>query len=97
MTESIPITEQRNPVSYRIDTKSTLEILQIINDEDRKVPEAVATTLQPLAALVDDVVSSFQKGGRLFYIGAGPSRRLACWMRRNVHLPMGCRQLWCKA
>jgi N-acetylmuramic acid 6-phosphate etherase len=76
MSELIPITEQRNPVSYRIDTKSTLEILQIINDEDRKVPDAVATTLEPLAALVDDVVSSFQKGGRLFYIGAGTSGRL---------------------
>ncbi len=76
MTESIPITEQRNPASYRIDTKSTLEILRIINEEDRKVPDAVGTTLQPLASLVDDVVSSFQKGGRLFYIGAGTSGRL---------------------
>jgi N-acetylmuramic acid 6-phosphate etherase len=76
MIEMIPTTEQRNPISYRIDTKSTLEILRIINEEDRKVPLAVETVLEPLAELVDDVVRSFQKGGRLFYIGAGTSGRL---------------------
>ncbi|HCS36155.1 MAG TPA: N-acetylmuramic acid 6-phosphate etherase [Sphaerochaeta sp.] len=74
--KALPSTEQRNPLSYRIDTKSTLEILQIINSEDRNVPLAVATALDPIAALVDDVVESFQKGGRLFYIGAGTSGRL---------------------
>lgn len=76
MDELIPTTEQRNPLSYRIDTKSTLEILKIINAEDQKVPLAVASALEPLSALVDDVVKSFQKGGRLFYIGAGTSGRL---------------------
>ncbi len=76
MQESLPTTEQRNPLSYRIDTKTTLEILEIINVEDQKVPYAVATTLGPLAELVDDVVRSFNIGGRLFYIGAGTSGRL---------------------
>ncbi|MBN2858796.1 MAG: N-acetylmuramic acid 6-phosphate etherase [Sphaerochaetaceae bacterium] len=73
---SLPTTEQRNPLSYRIDTKSTMEILEIINSEDRKVPLAVHERLSEIAALVDDVVSSFLAGGRLFYIGAGTSGRL---------------------
>jgi len=73
---SLPTTEQRNPLSYRIDTKSTLEILEIINSEDRKVPLAVHERLSDIAALVDDVVASFLAGGRLFYIGAGTSGRL---------------------
>lgn len=76
MQSSLPTTEQRNPVSYRIDTKSTLEILSIINEEDRKVPLAVGDCISVIASLVDDVVLSFKKGGRLFYIGAGTSGRL---------------------
>ena len=76
MQSSLPTTEQRNPASYRIDTKSTLEILSIINEEDRKVPLAVEECLPVIANLVDDVVVSFKKGGRLFYIGAGTSGRL---------------------
>ena len=69
-------TEQRNPLSYRIDSKSTLEILDIINAEDKKVPFAVETAIPRIATVVDDVVASFNKGGRLFYIGAGTSGRL---------------------
>ncbi|MBI9094333.1 MAG: N-acetylmuramic acid 6-phosphate etherase [Sphaerochaeta sp.] len=69
-------TEQRNPLSYRIDSKSTLEILDIINAEDKRVPFAVESAIPSIAAIVDDVVSSFNKGGRLFYIGAGTSGRL---------------------
>ncbi|MGE4585544.1 MAG: N-acetylmuramic acid 6-phosphate etherase [Sphaerochaeta sp.] len=76
MHTALPTTEQRNPASYRIDTKSTLEILTIINQEDRKVPLAVGERLEEIAALVDDVVASFRCGGRLFYIGAGTSGRL---------------------
>jgi N-acetylmuramic acid 6-phosphate etherase len=72
----LPSTEQRNPISYRIDTKTTLEILTIINQEDQKVPLAVGQRLTEIAALVDDVVHSFKQGGRLFYIGAGTSGRL---------------------
>jgi N-acetylmuramic acid 6-phosphate etherase len=76
MSSQLPTTEQRNPASYRIDTKSTLEILEIINKEDQKVPLAVSQKLESIGALVDDVVASFKKGGRLFYIGAGTSGRL---------------------
>jgi N-acetylmuramic acid 6-phosphate etherase len=69
-------TEQRNEASFDIDSKSSLEIVSIINNEDKKVPAAVGKILPEIAALVDDIVSSFKKGGRLFYIGAGTSGRL---------------------
>jgi len=69
-------TEQRNDLSLDIDAKSSLEIVSIINNEDKKVPAAVEKILPEIAALVDDIVASFKKGGRLFYIGAGTSGRL---------------------
>jgi N-acetylmuramic acid 6-phosphate etherase len=69
-------TEQRNESSSDIDSKTSLEILSIINNEDKKVPGAVEKILPEIAALVDDIVSAFRKGGRLFYIGAGTSGRL---------------------
>ena len=69
-------TEGRNASSMDIDGKGTLEILKIINEEDKKVPLAVERSLPVIAALVDDVVSAFRAGGRLIYIGAGTSGRL---------------------
>ncbi len=69
-------TEQRNPKSYEIDTKTTAEILTIINSEDITVPHCITPTIPVIANLVEDVVSSFKQGGRLFYIGAGTSGRL---------------------
>jgi len=69
-------TEQRNPLSYRIDSKSTMEILRIINAEDKRVPCIVEMAIPRIATIVDDVVTAFNKGGRLFYIGAGTSGRL---------------------
>ncbi|MFA6890880.1 MAG: N-acetylmuramic acid 6-phosphate etherase [Sphaerochaetaceae bacterium] len=74
--EHIAMTEQPNPASYMIDTKTSLEICRIINQEDMKVPAVVETALPAIAALVDDVVASFRKNGRLIYIGAGTSGRL---------------------
>ena len=69
-------TEQRNAASLDIDTKNSLDIVKIINSEDKKVPYAVEKALPEIAALVDDVVKSFKQGGRLVYIGAGTSGRL---------------------
>ena len=69
-------TEKRNPASFRIDSKSTREILEIINNEDSKVPEAVRAAIPEIAAAVDGIVSVFRASGRLFYIGAGTSGRL---------------------
>ncbi|MDR3335472.1 MAG: N-acetylmuramic acid 6-phosphate etherase, partial [Treponema sp.] len=69
-------TEQRNEASNDIDTKNSLEIVRIINNEDQKVAPAVSQILPEIAALVDDVVAAFKQGGRLVYIGAGTSGRL---------------------
>jgi len=70
------LTEQRNPASARIDKLSTAEMLRVINEEDRKVAEAVAHEVPNIARAVDAIVEAFRKGGRLFYIGAGTSGRL---------------------
>jgi N-acetylmuramic acid 6-phosphate etherase len=69
-------TEQRNEASFDIDSKTSLEIAAIINNEDKKVPFAVERILSEIAALVDDIVVSFRREGRLIYIGAGTSGRL---------------------
>jgi N-acetylmuramic acid 6-phosphate etherase len=69
-------TEQRNPRSMSIDTASTLEILKIINDEDRLVAEAVSQEIPYIALAVDIIVDAFRAGGRLIYVGAGTSGRL---------------------
>lgn len=70
------LTEQPNPRSQGIDQRSTLEMLQIINGEDQKVALAVAQALPQIAQAVDGIVEQMQKGGRLFYVGAGTSGRL---------------------
>ncbi len=72
----IPVTEQVNPCSKGIDTKPTLDILRIMNDQDKQVAFAVEKTLPSIAPLVDRIVKAFHEGGRLVYIGAGTSGRL---------------------
>jgi N-acetylmuramic acid 6-phosphate etherase len=70
------LTEQRNPRSARIDQLSTLEIVDLINAEDRMVAEAVREERDEIAHCLDLVVDTFRRGGRLFYVGAGTSGRL---------------------
>lgn len=70
------VTESRNPASSQIDTLSTLEILKVINDEDKKVPFAVAEKLPEIAQAVSLIAEAFAQGGRLIYCGAGTSGRL---------------------
>ncbi len=70
------LTEQANPVSRGIDSKSTAEILAIMNAEDHAIAPAVALEIPQIALAVDAIVSAFRRGGRLFYIGAGTSGRL---------------------
>jgi N-acetylmuramic acid 6-phosphate etherase len=70
------ITEARNPASEEIDSKNTIEILRIINAEDRKVPTIVSGESEYIAQAVEIIVHAFKHGGRLFYIGAGSSGRL---------------------
>ena len=69
-------TEDRNPASIGIDAKAVEEILRIINEEDRKVAEEIAGQLQNIAAAVDALAGTIQKGGRVFFVGAGTSGRL---------------------
>ena len=70
-------TEQRNPRSRGLDKKSTLEILRTINREDEHVAIAVRRELPQIARAVDAIVFSLTNGGKLFYVGAGTSGRLA--------------------
>ncbi len=59
-----------------LDKMSTLDLLQGINTEDQKIPDIVAGCIPQIASLVDGIVERMQKGGRVFYIGAGTSGRL---------------------
>ncbi|HEX5581429.1 MAG TPA: N-acetylmuramic acid 6-phosphate etherase, partial [Gemmatimonadaceae bacterium] len=70
------VTERRNARSANIDLASPLEIVDLMNAEDRLVPEAVATQREPLARAVEIAERTFRAGGRLFYVGAGTSGRL---------------------
>jgi N-acetylmuramic acid 6-phosphate etherase len=69
-------TEARNPRTTNIDQLSTLEMLTVINEEDQTVPRAVATQLPAVAQAIDEIAARFDKGGHLYYIGAGTSGRL---------------------
>lgn len=69
-------TEQRNPASMMIDAMSVEDILTLINNEDRRVPEAVGKEIPYIAKAVELVVAALSAGGRLIYVGAGTSGRL---------------------
>lgn len=70
------ITEQRNPHSMNIDQLSALELVKVINQEDKQVPITVEKCLPQIAQVVEKIVQAFQNEGRLVYIGAGTSGRL---------------------
>jgi N-acetylmuramic acid 6-phosphate etherase len=70
------LTEQPNPASAAIDALPTAEVLRIVNSEDRKVALAVEREIPAIARAVDAITAAFERGGRLFYIGAGTSGRL---------------------
>ena len=69
-------TEQRNPRTMGIDTLPTLEMAALINSEDHRCAEAVKAVLPEIAQAIDIIYAQIQKGGRLFYCGAGTSGRL---------------------
>jgi N-acetylmuramic acid 6-phosphate etherase len=75
-TLSTLITEQRNLNSMNVDSLSALEIVQLMNEEDKQVPLAIEKCLPQIAQAVERIVAAFQQGGRLVYIGAGTSGRL---------------------
>ena len=70
------LTERRNPRSVEIDRLSTLEIVDLVNAEDRMVAEAVGEERDAVARAIDLATSAFRAGGRLIYVGAGTSGRL---------------------
>lgn len=70
------LTEQRNPYTMYIDTVSTLEMCMLLNEEDKRVAVAIRQILPQIANAIDEITLRLQKGGRLFYIGAGTSGRL---------------------
>jgi N-acetylmuramic acid 6-phosphate etherase len=76
MTIDRLMTEQRNPSSANIDALPTEQMLRLINDEDRKVAEAVTAEIPNIARAVDAIAAAMENGGRLFYLGAGTSGRL---------------------
>src|SRR5215204_4199783 len=69
-------TERRNPRTASIDLASSMEIVDVINAEDRMVPEVVGKQREHIARAIDIAEQSFRAGGRLFYVGAGTSGRL---------------------
>jgi N-acetylmuramic acid 6-phosphate etherase len=72
----LPTTEKRNRKSANIDCLSTVQIIKLINSEDKLVAPAVCKESGKIAAAVDMIVERFKRNGRLFYVGAGTSGRL---------------------
>ena len=69
-------TEGRNQNTLHIDEMTTIEMVTVMNNENRVVEDALATQLQEIAAAVDLIAASLSAGGHLIYIGAGTSGRL---------------------
>ena len=70
------LSEQRNPNTLHIDVLSSLEVVTLLNHEDKQVAFAVEKALPQIAQAVEHIVAAFQSGGRLVYMGAGTSGRL---------------------
>src|SRR6516225_10474819 len=71
------ITEQRNPASRNLDRMTAREIVALMNREDRKVALALRKEIPAIARVVDAIVAGIRNGGRLIYVGAGSSGRMA--------------------
>jgi N-acetylmuramic acid 6-phosphate etherase len=69
--------EQRNSGSKNLDRMSVVQIVRLMNREDRKVATAVGRALPAIARAVDAIVKAIRSGGRLIYVGAGSSGRMA--------------------
>ena len=69
-------TETRNLKSMNLDSMSIKEVLMLINDEDKKVPESIQEVIPEIEKAVQLIIEAFNNGGRLIYMGAGTSGRL---------------------
>jgi N-acetylmuramic acid 6-phosphate etherase len=76
-SHKLAATERRNPRSRRLDQLPTVTLLRLINREDRLVPGAVARELPQISRAVELLAKRLEQGGRLIYVGAGTSGRLA--------------------
>lgn len=70
------VSEERNPRTMDIDLVPTIDVLRMINDEDKTVALAVEKVIPEVAATVDRIIAAFRQGGRLIYMGAGTSGRI---------------------
>lgn len=70
------VTERENPAAFLLDTRTTQEILALMNREDQRLAMAVKKAIPEIARAVDLAVDAVAKGGRLIYLGAGTSGRL---------------------
>jgi N-acetylmuramic acid 6-phosphate etherase len=70
-------TERRNRAAASLDTMSALAVARLINREDSKVPRAVSRALPQIAKAIELIASQLAKGGRMIYVGAGTSGRIA--------------------
>lgn len=77
MGDTLQVTEQQNSASRQLDELPTNDILQLMNEEDRRVPEAIGKALPEISAAVEVLVESWKSGGRWIYVGAGTSGRIA--------------------
>lgn len=71
------MSQERLEASLDIDRRSSLEIVRIIQEQDAKVAAAVAAEAERIAHAVDQIVDRMSHGGRMFYVGAGTSGRIA--------------------
>lgn len=89
--DPLPPTEQRHPSGERLDDMSAIEVLRLMNDEDRVAVGAVAAALPAVARLVEVAAARVREGGRVHYFGAGTSGRLgvldAAELRPTYGLP----------
>lgn len=77
MSEDLPDTEAANPRSAELDLLATPELVELLVDEQHRAVDAVAAQAGAIAAVVDAIVERLERGGRLHYVGAGTSGRIA--------------------
>jgi N-acetylmuramic acid 6-phosphate etherase len=70
------LTEQINPNSQNLDQLTSLQLVELFNQEDHQTLMAIANAKYELSQAIDLIANCLQNGGRLFYIGAGTSGRL---------------------
>ena len=93
MAEFIKVTEQSS-LYDNLEQMSVTDLLTNLNNEDQKVALAVRESIPVMAALVEKIVERMEKGGRVFYIGAGTSGRLGVLDASELPPPMAFRPTW---